>query len=221
MSNPLIQLFELGQSPWYDNIERRLLKNGALKQMIAQGDIRGVTSNPSIFNKAILHSEDYDESLTVSAKAGKSTEEIYESLVIEDIQTAADLFLPLYQQSNKGDGFVSLEVSPLLARESESTIQEAKRLWDLVDRPNLMIKIPATQEGLPAIRASIAAGINVNVTLIFSLIRYAKVIEAYFSGLEDRIQENKPVNSIASVASFFVSRVDTKVDKRLENIIQT
>jgi len=218
MKNPLVQLFEFGQSPWYDNIERRLLLNGELKDMIAQGDIRGVTSNPSIFNNAIAHSQDYDHSLTVLSEAGKTSQEIYENLVIEDIQAAADLFLPLYEKSSQGDGYVSLEVSPLLANDTYNTIQEAARLWERVSRPNLMIKIPGTREGLPAIRASIAAGINVNVTLIFSLHRYMEVMDSFMAGLEDRILLARSIDSIASVASFFVSRLDTKVDGKLDEM---
>lgn len=219
MTNPLVKLFELGQSPWYDNIERRLLISGELEDMILRGDIRGVTSNPSIFNNAIAHSHEYDESLVNLAKANKSTDEIYEHLVIEDIQAAADLFRTLYEQSNRGDGYVSLEVNPKLAHDSHGTLQEAERLWKLVGRPNLMIKIPATLEGLPAIRAAIASGINVNVTLIFSLKRYSEVIDSFMSGLEDRINSGRSINTIASVASFFVSRLDTKVDGMLEKIL--
>jgi transaldolase len=218
MTNPLQVLYEFGQSPWYDNIERRLLKNGELSRMISQGDIRGVTSNPSIFNAAITNSMDYDEALFLLATSGKTTVEIYEHLVAEDIRAAADLFAPLYAHSEKGDGYVSLEVDPQLARDTDRTMKEALRLWNLVDRPNLMIKIPATREGLPAIQAAIGAGINVNVTLIFSLQRYAQVMDAFIRGLEERLSKGLPVQSIASVASFFVSRLDTKVDRYLDEI---
>ena len=218
MKNPLVQLYELGQSPWYDNIERRLLVNGEMKDLILRGDIRGVTSNPSIFNNAIAHSQDYDEALLALSRKGMSTYEIYEQLVVEDIKAAADLFRTLYEQSNKGDGYVSLEVSPKLAHDTDRTLQEAIRLWDLVGRPNLMIKIPATKEGLPAIRSAIASGINVNVTLIFSLRRYEEVMNAFILGLEDRVNAGQSIVSIASVASFFVSRLDTKVDGMLDTI---
>jgi transaldolase/glucose-6-phosphate isomerase len=213
--NPIQRLTELGQSFWYDNIERRLLENGEFAAMIQRGDIRGVTSNPSIFNNAIAKSSDYDSAILPLAWSGWSAEDIFWQLAYEDIRAAADLFMPLYEQTNGGDGYVSLEVSPYLANNTEATAAQAKHLWETVNRPNLMIKIPATAEGIPAIRRSIAAGINVNVTLIFSLVRYAEVMEAYILGLEDRLASGHSIDKIASVASFFVSRVDTKVDGRL------
>jgi transaldolase len=213
-------LHELGQSLWYDNIERRLLENGQLAGMVARGEIRGITSNPSIFNAAIGHSNDYDAALKPMARAGLNAEQIFNQLALEDICTAADLFMPLYKETRGGDGYVSLEVSPYLARDTQGTFSEAKRLWQAVNRPNLMVKIPATLEGLDAIRQSIAAGININVTLIFSLARYREVIKAYLSGLEERVSAGLPVGSIASVASFFVSRIDNKVDAQLEKQIQ-
>lgn len=219
MSNNSKKAFELGQSIWYDNIQRRLLENGALAEMVEAGLIYGVTSNPSIFNKAIAKSEDYDDDLIPLARAGKSAEQIFETLAVEDIRAAADLFQDLYERTSGGDGYVSLEVNPKLANDTDQTCDEARRLWELVDRPNLMIKIPATQEGIPAVRRSIAAGLNVNVTLIFSQGRYQGVMEAYLAGLEDRVNQGKPVDRIASVASFFVSRIDTKVDSRLERVI--
>jgi transaldolase len=219
MDNPLKRLVSLGQSPWYDNIERRLLSSGEMAAMVERGDIRGVTSNPSIFQNAIARSTDYNFELTQLAKQGKTAQEIYESLAIQDIQTATELFTPLYKETQRNDGYVSLEVSPFLAHDSEATILEAQRLWMDVSRPNLMVKIPATKEGLPAIRRAIAAGININVTLIFSLSRYDEVMEAYLSGLEDRSAAGLPVDSIASVASFFVSRLDTKVDDRLKTLV--
>ncbi len=215
------KLEKIGQSLWYDNIQRSLLKNGDFEKMSHQGKIKGVTSNPSIFQKAISNSKDYDDTLKPMAWAGMDAESIFWQLAIEDIQKAADLFLPLYEQTHKKDGYVSLEVNPLFARDTEATIKEAQKLWNLVNRPNLMIKIPATKEGLPAIRKSIASGINVNVTLIFSIQRYAEVIEAYLSGLEDRIAVSNDLSSIASVASFFVSRLDTKIDGLLENLLKT
>lgn len=215
------KLEKIGQSLWYDNIQRSLLKNGDFEKMIHQGKIKGVTSNPSIFQKAISNSKDYDDTLKPMAWAGMDAESIFWQLAIEDIQKAADLFMPLYEQTHRKDGYVSLEVNPIFARDTEATITEAQRLWNLVNRPNLMIKIPATKEGLPAIRKSIANGINVNVTLIFSIQRYAEVIEAYLSGLEDRIAVSNDLSSIASVASFFVSRLDTKIDGLLENLLKT
>jgi len=213
------QLHLAGQSVWYDNVERRLLNNGELAGMIARGEIRGVTSNPTIFMNAVTKSHDYDAGLIPLAKAGKTGEEIFWELAIEDIQAAADLLRPLYDESNKEDGYVSLEVNPYLANDTQATLSEAKRLWKLVDRPNLMVKIPATVEGLPAILSAIEAGINVNVTLIFSLERYREVMDAYLTGLEKRVEGGLPVDRIASVASFFVSRVDTNIDPRLQQII--
>ncbi len=213
-TNILKQLNTLGQSLWYDNIQRRLLENGELAGMIARGEIRGVTSNPSIFHNAIAKSSDYDPALVPLAWSGWNAEQIFWQLAYEDIRAACDLFLPLYKETDGGDGYVSLEVSPYLANETEATLEQAKHLWQTVDRPNLMIKIPATKAGLPAIRGAIAAGINVNVTLIFSIERYHEVMDAYLSGLEDHLKANNP-RRVASVASFFVSRLDSKVDAML------
>jgi len=213
-------LTQLGQSLWYDNIQRRLLENGDMAGMIARGEIRGVTSNPTIFNNAIAKSHDYDAALVPMAQSGLAPAEIFDQLAVEDIRHATDLFLPVFRESRGGDGFVSIEVSPTLAHDTAGTIAEARRLWALVDRPNLMVKIPATPEGIPAVRKTIAAGINVNITLIFSLERYNQVMEAYLCGLEDRLVANQPVDTLASVASFFVSRVDTKIDPQLEVIAQ-
>jgi len=217
--NTTQKLLEAGQSVWYDNIQRNLLKNDELAGMIRRAEIRGVTSNPTIFMNAIVKSNDYDLSLLLLASSGMTTEEIFFALAIEDIQKAADLFLPLYQKSKAEDGYVSLEVSPYLANDTTSTLEQAKQLWKRVNRPNLMIKIPATKAGIPAIIDAIAAGINVNVTLIFSLLRYAEVMDAYMRGLEKRVETGLPVDSLASVASFFVSRVDTLIDPRLQEII--
>jgi len=210
--------FRLGQSIWYDNIQRRLLKNGELARMIEDGEIYGVTSNPSIFHKAIASSDDYDNDLLPLLKTDKQAIEIFETLAVKDIQDACDLFAELYEKTGGGDGYVSLEVNPDLANETEATVIEAQRLWEKVDRPNLMVKIPATMAGIPAIRQSIAAGLNINVTLIFSQERYEMVMDAFLSGLEQRAAEGKPIDRIASVASFFVSRMDTKVDNRLTQI---
>lgn len=219
MNQKFEELHRLGQSVWYDNIERKLLVNGELSRMIEDGEIRGVTSNPSIFNKAISKSTDYDERIKELLASGFSTEEIYEHLAIEDIRAAADLFAPLYEKTQGGDGFVSLEVNPYLAYDTDKTVEEALRLWEIVNRPNLMIKIPATKEGLPAITEAIAHGVNVNVTLIFSVERYKEVMGAYLSGLRERLAEGHSVTHVASVASFFVSRIDTNVDKRLQELL--
>ncbi|MBW8010529.1 MAG: transaldolase [Chloroflexi bacterium] len=210
---------QIGQSLWYDNIQRRLLEDGSMAAMVEEGIICGVTSNPSIFNNAIGKSHDYDEALIPLAKAGKTAFEIYESLAIADIQAAADLFKGLYESSEGGDGYVSLEVNPNLAHDTEATYEDALRLWELVDRPNLMIKIPATKEGIPAVESAIYSGLNVNITLIFSQARYSEVMEAYISGLENRLAEGLPLNGIASVASFFISRIDSKVDRYLDEVV--
>lgn len=220
MTDSIRALHELGQSLWYDNIQRRLLENGELAGLIARGEIRGVTSNPSIFNNAIAHTSDYETALATLAWSGLDGAAIFYRLAVEDIRAAADLFRPLYESTQGGDGYVSLEVDPNLAYDAETTISEARRLWQLVDRPNLMVKIPATAQGLPAIRDCIAEGINVNVTLIFSLQRYGQVIDAYLAGLERRREAGLPLERVASVASFFVSRVDTKVDRLLREILR-
>jgi transaldolase/glucose-6-phosphate isomerase len=214
--NPLAELAKTGQSVWFDQMERKLLTTGKLKKMIDEDDLRGLTSNPTIFEKAIGGSEDYDAQLRTLASQGKSRDEIYDELVIEDIGNAADVFAPVYAKTKGDDGYVSLEVSPMLANDTAHTVSEAKRLFARVGRPNVMIKIPATPEGIPAIEQTIATGINVNVTLIFSNEVYAQVIEAYLRGLEKRASQGLPLGHIASVASFFVSRIDTQADKQLE-----
>jgi len=215
--NPIQKLTSLGQSLWLDNIQRRQLENGELKAMIERGDIRGMTSNPSIFNHAISKSQDYDSALIPLAWAGWDAEKIFWELAIEDIRAACDLFHPLYEKTDGGDGFVSIEVSPLIAHDTEATAAQAQQLWARVARPNLMVKIPATKEGVPAIRRAISAGVNVNVTLIFSLKRYAEVINAYLAGLDDHLAAGHSIDHIASVASFFVSRLDSKIDPKLPN----
>ncbi len=217
--NPLQKLNKFGQSVWLDNIQRRLIRNGELEEMIRKGEIRGITSNPSIFNAAISKSNDYDPVLQPLAWAGWSPDAIFWQLAVDDIKAVADLFQDLYLESGKSDGFVSLEVNPLLAFDSEKTLADAKTLWSRLRSPNLMIKIPATKEGVLAIRKAIAAGINVNATLIFSLDRYAEVIDAYLSGLEDRLKEGEAIDEISSVASFFISRVDTKIDGFLQRMV--
>lgn len=213
--NRIEKLTSLGQSLWLDNIQRKQLENGELKVMIERGDIRGMTSNPSIFNNAIAKSKDYDAALISLAWAGWDAEKIFWQLAVEDIRDACDLFAPLYEETDGGDGFVSIEVSPDVASDTEASLAQAEQLWARVRRPNLMVKIPATKAGLPAIQKAIAAGININITLIFSLKRYAEVMEAYLSGLEERIAGGNSIDHIASVASFFVSRVDSKVDPQL------
>jgi transaldolase/glucose-6-phosphate isomerase len=218
--NPLAELAKTGQSVWFDQMERKLITTGKLQQMIDEDDLRGLTSNPTIFEKAIGGSDDYDGQLRMLASQNKSRDEIYDELVIEDISKAADVFRPVYDKTKGGDGFASLEVSPLLARDTAGTVAEAKRLFARLGRPNVMIKIPATKEGIPAIEEAIAAGININVTLIFSNDVYAQVIEAYLRGLERRVAQQLPVGDIASVASFFVSRIDTQADKEAPEHLQ-
>lgn len=218
--NPLVKMQQLGQSPWHDNIRRDLLTSGKLKKMIDAGDITGLTSNPTIFEQAISKSTDYDAALKALAKAGKSAGDIFEALAVEDIQHAADLFKPIFDRTKGEDGYVSIEVSPVLAADTKATLEEARRLWKRVARPNLMVKIPATPAGVPAIEECIYEGMNINVTLIFSLERYDAVIDAYLKGLERRHQEGKQVTGISSVASFFISRVDSAIDKQLEERIK-
>src|SRR5688572_29375228 len=213
--NPIQKLTSLGQSLWLDNIQRKQLENGELKAMIERGDIRGMTSNPTIFNNAISKTKDYDSALTPLAWAGWDAEKIFWELAIEDIRDACDFFAPVYEETNGDDGFVSIEVSPDIADDTDAAFAQAEHLWGRVARPNLMVKIPATEAGIPAIRKGIAAGININITLIFSLKRYAEVMEAFLSGLEERVAAGQPIDHIASVASFFVSRVDTKIDPKL------
>lgn len=215
MATPLQQLIELGQSPWYDDIRRSLLTSGRLRALLENG-IRGVTVNPTIFEKAILDSTDYDEAIRDLLATGASPTAIYEHLLVEDIRAAADLLRPLYDQTTGADGYVSIEVSPRLAHDTQATIVEARRFWRDVNRPNVMVKVPATEQGIPAIRQLIGEGININITLIFAIASYERVMTAYLDGLEHIVAEGKPLQTIASVASFFVSRVDTEVDQRLE-----
>jgi len=215
MSNPLVELYAYGQSFWYDNIRRKFLHDGSLQKMIDEDGLRGMTSNPSIFQKAIAGSEDYDEQMQQLVSQGEDTTGIYEALALADIQAACGLFADLYSESGGGDGFVSLEVSPHLARDTEGTIAEARRLFAAVKRPNVMIKVPATPEGIPAIRQLIGEGINVNITLMFSMAHYEAVARAYLDGLQMLLDNGGDPQKVASVASFFVSRVDSAVDKKL------
>lgn len=216
--NPLQQLHTFGQSPWLDDLRRTLVQGGELQRLIDEDGVRGLTSNPAIFEKAIAQSSDYDAAIRELSAQGKSVSEIYEALTIEDVQAAADLFRPLYDESGGEHGFVSYEVSPHLALDTEATLAEARDLWKRIARPNVMIKVPATEAGLPAIRTLIGEGINVNVTLIFGLPRYRKVAEAYLAGLQDRADRGESVAGIASVASFFLSRIDVLFDPTLQEI---
>lgn len=220
MANPLAQLQSEGQSVWYDNIDRSQLASGQFKKMLDEDGVLGVTANPTIFEKSISAGHAYDEQISQLIKEGKTTNDIYEAVVIKDIHTVADLLRPIYDRTEGKDGYVSLEVSPELANDTKGTVAEAKRFWNMVQRPNLMIKIPATPAGIPAIYEVLRSGINVNVTLIFSLDSYRDVADAYIRALEDRNGRGEDVSKIASVASFFVSRVDTLVDKLLEDKIK-
>jgi len=220
MTNPLLQLKALGQSVWYDNIDRSQLVSGQFKRLLDEDGICGVTANPTIFEKSISSGHAYDEQINQLIREGKSTNEIYEALIIQDIRTVADILRPIYDSANRQDGFVSLEVSPDLAHDTEGTLSEVRRFWKMVDRPNLMIKIPGTPEGIPAVLQALTEGINVNITLIFSISTYQQVAEAFISALEARRTAGEDISHMASVASFFVSRVDTLVDKLLEDKVK-
>jgi transaldolase len=215
MTSSIARLHDFGQSPWYDNLTRPLITEGGLQALIDDDGIRGVTSNPTIFEKAMGGGDAYDEELKACAAEGLTIEESYWRLVVHDVGHAADLLAPTYQATGGADGFVSLEVSPDLAHRTAETVKQAAVLSGQVDHRNVLIKIPATEEGVPAIEANLAAGINTNITLIFSLDRYAQVIEAFLSGLERFAAGGGDLTSVASVASFFVSRVDTETDRRL------
>jgi transaldolase/glucose-6-phosphate isomerase len=219
--NPLKKVNEMGQSIWLDFIRRSMLESGELVEMIREDGLRGVTSNPSIFDKAIAASRDYDDAICELSESINDARQIYERLAVKDIQTAADEFRPIYEKTDGRDGFVSLEVSPHLAYDTAGTIEEARRLWSELDRPNVLIKVPATRQGLPAIQQLLSEGINVNVTLLFGLPRYREVAEAYLSGLESRLADGGSIDRVASVASFFVSRIDVLVDPMLQQQIQT
>jgi transaldolase len=214
--NPLLVLETLGQSVWLDYLSRSAMDHGRLQKLIDQDGLGGLTSNPSIFEKAIAETNDYDTAIRALALKGKNVEEIYQRLTVEDIQRAADLFRPVFDRLQGADGFVSLEVSPQLAHDTAGTIVEARQLWAAVHRPNLFIKVPATREGLPAIQQLIGEGINVNITLLFGLPRYREVADAYLSGLETLAARSKPLDQVSSVASFFLSRIDVLIDPLLE-----
>ena len=215
-ANPLKKLTELGQSIWLDFINRELITSGKLQRLIAEDSLRGLTSNPSIFEKAFSEGNDYDQTIRALVKETKNINDIYETLALRDVRDAADQFRGLYDQTAGKDGYASMEVNPHLARDTEGTIEEGRRLWKELNRPNVLIKVPGTREGLPAITQLISEGINVNVTLLFGVPRYRKVVEAYMTGLEARAAQGKPLTSIASVASFFLSRIDVLVDPILE-----
>ncbi len=216
-ANPLIQLKEAGQSPWLDNLSRELIESGRLRQMVEGEGLCGVTSNPTIFQKAMSSSDRYDEALGRLLDLGlRREEDLFMALSLQDVADAADLLRPVYESSGGADGFVSIEVAPDLAYDTDRTIEEARRLFSSLNRDNVMIKVPATLPGLAAIEKLVAAGVNVNVTLLFSVNRYAEVVEAYLAGLEKRLKEGKEVDRILSVASFFVSRVDSLVDRLLD-----
>jgi transaldolase len=216
--NPLKALSALGQSVWYDYIRRDLYEGPQLKKMIEEDGLKGMTSNPTIFEKAIADSELYDDDIRRFGGQNKSAAAVFESLEVSDVRGAADAFRKVYDETGGDDGFVSIEVGPGLARDTEGSLEEARRLWQSCARPNVMVKIPGTAEGIPAIRQCLAEGININITLLFSVERYREVMEAYLSALEERVSKGQPVDRIRSVASFFVSRVDTNVDKKLDAI---
>jgi transaldolase len=217
--NPLVELGRLGQSPWLDFIERGLISSGGLLRLVSEDGITGVTSNPTIFEKAISAGQEYDEQIQVLAGRGAGVMEAYKEIVTEDIRNAADVLRPVHDTSSGADGYVSLEVDPDLAYDTDRTIERAEDLFRAVSRPNVLIKIPGTREGLPAIEETVARGIPVNVTLIFSVKRYEEVAEAYIRGVERLAASGKSPHRVASVASFFVSRVDTAVDRLLDEVI--
>lgn len=217
MANSMVELYnKQRQAPWLDFIRRNMLHDGGMKRYIEEDGIRGVTANPTIFAQAIGAGDDYDAQISELARKGVAPADMFEQIAIDDIRAAADLLRPVYKDSNGGDGYVSIEVSPDKAFQTQATIDEAKRWWANIDRPNLLIKIPATNEGIPAIEECIAEGININITLIFAISFYEKVMEAYIRGLERRLADGQKIDRLHSVASFFVSRVDTATDKRIE-----
>jgi transaldolase len=217
----LLGLQKYGQSVWLDYIRRNIILNGDLQKLIDQDGLRGITSNPSIFEKAIAGSNDYTDLLTQLGKQGLPTGQIYERIVVRDIQDSADKLLPVYKSTNRRDGYVSLEVSPTLARDTKGTIEEARRLWKAVSRPNIMIKVPGTPEGVEPVRRLTSEGLNINITLLFAQEAYIAVAEAYLDGLEAALKAGNDISGIASVASFFVSRIDTLVDSTIDERLKT
>jgi len=216
-TNRLTALHEAGQSIWLDFIDRTILENGELARLIREDSLTGMTSNPTIFEKALAEGDEYDNQIK-SAPPGLTAWDLFELVETTDVRSACDIFAPTYKSTNAGDGYVSIEVSPGVSNDTNASIAEARRLWSTVGRPNVMVKIPGTTEGARAVRALIADGVNVNITLLFSIDAHRSVIEAYMAGLEDRVAAGKDIAGVASVASFFVSRVDTEVDKRLDAI---
>jgi transaldolase len=216
--NPLKKIAEFGQAIWLDDIRRQMITGGELKRLVDEDGLRGMTSNPLIFQKAISESDDYDDDLRALREQGKGTMEILEAVTVKDVQMAADVFRPLYDRSGGEHGFVSLEVNPHHARNAEATLEEARRLWRSMARPNVFVKIPGTRECLPVIQQLISEGVNINITLLFGLPRYREVVEAFIAGIEQRVQRGEPVDKARSVASFFLSRIDVAVDPMLEEI---
>ncbi|HEY8148040.1 MAG TPA: transaldolase family protein, partial [Vicinamibacteria bacterium] len=215
-ANALKKLAELGQSVWYDYIRRDLYQGGELERLIREDGLSGMTSNPTIFQKAIAETSLYDDAIRRLSGPGLAAGALFEALEVEDVRAAADVFRPVFERAKGDDGFVSIEVNPALSHDTPGTIAEARRLWQACDRPNVMVKIPGTSEGISAIRACLAEGININITLLFSVSRHREVMEAYLSAMEQRVAARRPADRIRSVASFFVSRVDTLVDRKLD-----
>ena len=219
--NPLKGLLAYGQSPWLDFIRRNILLNGDLKKMIDNDGLRGMTSNPAIFEKAISAGDDYNDIIKAADARSSTAMALYEKIAIRDVQDATDIFRTVYNETKSRDGYVSLEVSPNLAFDTQATLEEARRLWKTVNRPNVMIKIPATPQGVPAIRQALEEGININITLLFAQSAYEQVAEAYLSALEARVAKGLDVSHVASVASFFVSRIDSLVDSTIDSKLKT
>ena len=217
--NRLQELHDAGQSIWLDSIDRRILHDGELDRRIREDALTGMTSNPTIFQKALASSNAYDDQIIEAEQKGPTTWQLFELLETTDVRDACDHFAAVYSSTRGGDGYVSIEVSPGVSHSADATIEEARRLWKTVDRPNVMVKVPGTPEGAVAVRRLIAEGINVNITLLFAIQAHERVIEAYMAGLEDRVKARRPIDGLASVASFFVSRVDTEIDKRLDALI--
>lgn len=219
-NNHLLEIDQCGQSVWMDNLTRDLIQSGELKQLVEQQGIRGITSNPSIFEKAIAGNQIYDKDIEAGIAAHRSTQEIYESLIFSDIRAACDILRPIYESTKGLDGYVSIEVPPTISHDTQQTIQEARRYYREIGRPNVMVKIPGTKEGIPAIEQAIREGINVNVTLLFSVDSYVASAWAYIQGLEARVADGQDISRISSVASFFLSRIDTNIDKRIDEKLQ-
>ncbi|MEX0915164.1 MAG: transaldolase [Wenzhouxiangellaceae bacterium] len=221
IESPVKALLQFGQSPWLDFIGRSLLTSGKLERMMSDWGLRGITSNPVIFEKAIAQTDEYQSDIEALAKAGSDAEQIYETLAIRDVQMAADILLPVYEETDRADGFVSFEVAPHMANDAKATIDEARRLWPMLGRPNIMLKVPGTEQGLTAIRTLLADGMNVNVTLLFSVTRYREVLTMHLEGLENAAAAGQDPAAIASVASFFLSRIDTLVDAELDKLAES